>query len=263
MWFWTPKGQSFFPIPACCFIASITPNHAPFFSFHANQEQGSNLQGIHNNMASFCQIKIWDKLTLIKRMHLQRCLPTVKRQLATSLSPYCLHPSLSSPLDSAERPLQWQTAQETSGQEGGNGFCRAPWTADWICPSHTSYGKPGLKNLSYLLGASEGGMGSQAFIKASCYGLVYSMILKAVGFLVHRFLWQYSASVGQRITFWEVKRKPDVCLKLATSLILVSWCRDSISRCRVQGKMNHLWDNRADEKALCSELSSWGTPSVN
>lgn len=81
-------------------------------------------------------------------------------------------------------------------------------------------------------------MGSQAFIKASCYGLVYSMILKAVGFLVHRLLWQYSTSVGQRITFWEVKRKPDVCLKLG--LILVSWYRDSISRCRVQGKMNHL-----------------------
>lgn len=194
-------------------------------------------------------------------MHLQRCLPTVKRQLAASLSPYCLHPSLSNPLDSAEQPLQWQTAQETSGQEGGNRFCTAPWTADCIYPSYISYGKPGLKNLSYLLGASKGGMGSQAFIKASCYGLVYFVILKAVGFLVHQFLWQYNALVGQRITLWEVKRKPDACLKLG--LFLVFWCRDSISRCRVQGKMNHLWDNRVDEKALCSELSSWETPSVN
>ena len=154
MWFWTPKGQRFLPIPACWFIVSITPNHAPFFSFHANQEQGSNLQGIHNNMASFCQIKIWDKLTLIKRMHLQRCLPTVKRQLAASLSPYCLHPSLSSPLDSAERPLQWQTAQETSGQEGGNGFCAAPWTADCLYPSYISYGKPSLKICLICLGHS-------------------------------------------------------------------------------------------------------------
>lgn len=48
-------------------------------------------------MARFCQIKIWDKLTLIKRTHLQHCLPTVKKQLAASLSPYCLHPSLSNP----------------------------------------------------------------------------------------------------------------------------------------------------------------------
>lgn len=194
-------------------------------------------------------------------MHLQRCLPTVKRQLAASLSPYCLHPSLGSPLDSAERPQQWQTAQETSRQEGGDGFSTAPWTADCISSSYISYGKPGLKICLIGLGHPKVGWEAKHSLKLPVYGLVYSAILKAVGFLVHRFLWQYRALVGQRITFWEVKRKPDVWLKMG--LFLVSWCRDSVSRSRVQGKMNHLWDNRADEKALCSEGSSWGTLSVN
>lgn len=89
--------QDFLPIPACCFIIRTDPKLYSTLSLYANQEQPSHLRGIHNNMTRFCQIKIWDKLTLIKRMHLQHCLPTVKKQLAASLSPYCLHPSLSNP----------------------------------------------------------------------------------------------------------------------------------------------------------------------
>lgn len=68
-------------------------------------------------MARFCQIKIWDKLTLIKRMHLQHCLPTAKKQLAASLSPYCLHPSLSSPPDSAGQTPPWGAVQSAALDE--------------------------------------------------------------------------------------------------------------------------------------------------
>lgn len=68
-------------------------------------------------MARFCQIKIWDKLTLIKRMHLQHCLPTAKKQLAASLSPYCLHPSLSSPPDSAGQTPPWGAVQSANLDE--------------------------------------------------------------------------------------------------------------------------------------------------
>lgn len=124
-------------------------------------------------MARFCQIKIWDKLTLIKRTHLQHCLPTVKKQLAASLSPYCLHPSLSNP----PTGFCW-VATAARGWTTWRPFCRQVGTISSIPSTFIKDAQRNwiLETDFYFLEEKKKQL---TFWKDASYSLVYSRTLKA------------------------------------------------------------------------------------
>lgn len=116
-------------------------------------------------------------------MHLQHCLPTVKEQLAASLSPYCLHPSLSTPLG-----FCWADTAVRGFTGHGSGWPTRRWGSrqggTTVSILRTSVQKPkGNVILEISFYCLEKKKNKLTVLKDASYGLVYRGLEKQRSFM--------------------------------------------------------------------------------